>query len=86
MNNEESILFKIFNFKKTSTNIDNLIGKVALVTKDINNLLSVGEVLVNHDYWSAINGDGDEIIKSGTKVEVLEIRGVKLIVKSLKEI
>lgn len=84
MNNEESVFFKIFNFKKTRTNIDGLIGKIGLVTKDIDNIQSTGEVQINHDYWGAINYDGDEVIKKGTKVEILDIRGVKLIVREMK--
>lgn len=84
MNNEESVFFKIFNFKKTRTNIDGLIGKIGLVTKDIDNIQSTGEVQINHDYWGAINYDGDEVIKKGTKVEILDIRGVKLIVRGMK--
>ena len=84
MNNEESVFFKIFNFKKTSTNIDGLIGKIGLVTKDIDNIQSLGEVQINHDYWGAINYDECEVIKKGTKVEILDIRGDKLIVREVK--
>lgn len=85
MNKDDSLLFKIFNFKKTCTNVDGLIGKIALVTKDINNIQSTGEVLINYDYWGAINYDEDKIISKGTKVEILSIKGVKLIVRELNK-
>ncbi len=84
MNNLDSFFKDIFNFKKTSTNIDSLIGEIALVTKDINNLLSDGEVYIKGDYWSSMSED-DNVIKKGTKVKVLEIRGVKLVVRSISE-
>lgn len=80
MDNNDSLFYKIFNFKKTNTNVDNLIGKIALVTEEIDNLLSKGQVYVNNDYWSALSLD-DNVITKGTKVKILEIRGVKLVVK-----
>lgn len=82
MDNKDSLFYKIFKFKKTNTNVDILIGKIALVTEDIDNLLSKGQVYINNDYWSAINVE-DKVISKGTKVKVLEIKGVKLVVKTI---
>ncbi len=73
----------IFHLKRENTNIDSLIGKVCIVTKDINNLLNEGQVFVEQNLWSALSEGDDLIIKEGEKVEVVSIKGVKLIVKKL---
>lgn len=63
------------------TNSDRLIGKTALVTKDIEEF-SNGEVKIFGNYWTAVTSD-NEAIKAGSHVEVLAIDGVKLIVKEI---
>ena len=68
MNNEESVFLR-FLILKTRTNIDGLIGKIGLVTKDIDNIQSLGEVQINHDYWGAINYDECEVIKRVQKLK-----------------
>ena len=62
------------------TNVDMLIGETAIVLTDIDNDKSVGEVKVRGQVWSARSQSGERI-KSGRKVIVTEIKGVKLIVK-----
>lgn len=73
----------VFHLKKENTNIDSLIGKVCLVTKDINNLLNDGQVFVEQNLWPALSEEDDLIIKEGEKVEVVFIKGVKLVVRKL---
>ena len=65
-----------------STNADRLIGQQGIVTKEIKDPFSVGQVKVLGETWSAQS----EItpIEVGTKVEVLEIEGVRLIVEERK--
>lgn len=73
------IVNKYFDDGKTiATNAYSLIGKVGIVTTEINTLNSTGQVKVNGEIWSA---KADEDIKQGTEVEILKIDGVKLIVK-----
>lgn len=60
------------------TNAFSLIGKVGIVTVDIDTLESKGQVKVEGEIWSA---KADCNIAKGTEVEILEIDGVKLIVK-----
>lgn len=73
------IVNKYFDDGKTIvTNAYSLIGKVGIVTTEINTLNSTGQVKVNGEIWSA---KADEDIKQGTEVEILKIDGVKLIVK-----
>lgn len=60
------------------TNADAVIGKIALVTENINNITGEGEVKINGMRWSARSKDGNDIIQ-GEKVTVVSIEGVKLI-------
>lgn len=71
---------KFVDVKKTNTNVFSIIGKKALVIKDIDPIHSSGQIKVNGEVWSA-ETENDEIIKEGSEVEVLKINGVKAIVK-----
>lgn len=64
-----------------ATNLDRVIGKIGIVTKDIIPL-DVGEVKVDGKHWSAYS---DTEIKKDNKVQILAIEGVKLKVKKYKE-
>lgn len=72
---------KLLKNKNTKTNVDALIGEIALVTEEISNICERGEVKLHGLRWSARAKDPDRIIPVGTQVEVLEVKGVKLIVK-----
>ncbi|MFU2158788.1 MAG: NfeD family protein [Caldisericum sp.] len=69
-----------YNYK---TNIDMIIGKIGVVTKDVKDISYSGEVLVEGRYWTAISEDGS-VIEKGKKVVVTGVEGVKLIVKEAK--
>ena len=71
---------KFVDVKKTNTNVFSIIGKKALVIKDIAPIHSSGQIKLNGEVWSA-ETENDEIIKEGSEVEVLKINGVKAIVK-----
>jgi len=60
------------------TNAYRVIGKSGIVITDIDSINGTGQVKVNGEIWSA---HSEENLKAGTEVEVLEINGVKLIVK-----
>lgn len=79
------IAVKYFNGDRTKTNVESLVGKQAVVTSEINNLLGNGQVNVSGLEWSARSESEGRIITIGKIVEILEIRGVKLIVKERKE-
>ena len=66
--------------KTISTKADMVLGKTALVTEEINNLLGAGRVTVLGNSWSARSADPESVIPSGEKVIVEKIEGVKLIV------
>ena len=73
---------KFVDVKPTKTNAFSIIGKKALVTKEINSH-SVGQIKINGEVWSA-EAENDEIIPEGSEVEIIRINGVKAIVKSVK--
>jgi len=72
---------KLLRTKDDKTNTDALIGAVGLVTEEISNIRESGEVKLNGLRWSARAADPNCTIGVGTEVTVLEIKGVKLIVK-----
>ena len=67
---------------EVKTNVDTVIGRIAVVTASIEKL-SRGEVKLDASYWTAIT-DEEELINVGDKVEVLAVEGVKLIVRKIK--
>lgn len=73
------------NNSSIKTNVYSIIGKTAIVTQDINSLNSTGKIKINGETWSAI-GENDSNIKKGTEVEILEIKGVKTIVRPIRSI
>lgn len=66
--------------KKTPTNADSLIGKEVIVKSSIDNVHSTGSVIVNGQEWSARNEKGNQPIAAGLIVQIVAIRGNKLIV------
>lgn len=73
---------KFFDVKPTKTNAFSIIGKKALVIKEITPH-SIGQIKINGEIWSAESENG-EIISEGSDVEIIQIKGVKTIVKSIK--
>ena len=72
---------KYLNKNATKTNLDEIIGKKAVVTEAIDNLAEVGEAQLEGKIWMARAVDDEGKIEKGTTVIVVEIKGVKLIVK-----
>lgn len=71
---------KFLNKDRQSTNVDSLIGKRAVVKQEIDNLNAQGMVSVNGQEWTA-RAYEEKIIPEGATVEIMEISGVKLLVK-----
>lgn len=72
---------KFLSNRKPHTNADSAVGQKCLVTEEINNRQETGEVKLNGLKWSARAENDETVIPVGTEVEVVEIKGVKLIVK-----
>ena len=75
------IAVKYFNKDRVRTNAESLIGHIAIVMSEIDNLQNIGLVNVGGQEWSAKSSDDDVKIPAGTVVEILSISGVKLIVR-----
>lgn len=71
------------NKKNVKTNVYSVVGKVGIVTADINSIDGSGQVKVNGEVWSAI-GENEANISKGTEVQIKEINGVKAIVAPVK--
>lgn len=66
------------------TNSNTVIGKEAIVTKEINTTAgSVGQIKVAGDTWSAITENYDNPITVGSTVKILRIDGVKLVIEPI---
>lgn len=70
---------KIANGKSKATNTDVLIGEKAVVTEKIDNLNAVGSVKVNGQLWSARTEDDNVVVDEGDVVEIIAVKGVKLV-------
>lgn len=66
------------------TNVDALIGKIGRVTIKIDPNKDEGRVIVDGEDWRAIS-EGNIIINSGEKIEVIKVDSTILIVKSIKK-
>lgn len=64
------------------TNSYSIIGKIGKVTTDIEPVEGKGQIKISGETWSAKSAD-DTFIAKGTEVEIVEIEGVKAIVKPL---
>ena len=74
---------KHINGKHEATNADMVIGKIAVVTEDIDNLAARGAVTCMGKVWTA-RSLTDEKFTVGDEVTVEKIQGVKLIVSPKK--
>lgn len=74
---------KFADVKKTNTNVYSIIGKRALVIKTIDPIHSVGQIKINGEVWTAESED-NQVIEESSEVEIIEIKGVKAIVKPIR--
>lgn len=65
------------------TNADRNIGRVAIVTEEINNTLGTGRAQIGGESWKARTLD-NTVVPEGAEVKVESISGVKLIVSFAK--
>ena len=70
--------------KNNSQSVFSILGKTAIVTKEINSIMGIGQINVNGDFWSAKSSDPELIIPANSKVEVLDIDGVRAVVKLIE--
>lgn len=75
---------KYINKNQTKTNVDSMIGKRAVVTKNIDNIKGEGQVIVQGMEWTARAEQDDCKILVNDVVEIRAVSGVKLIVTPVK--
>lgn len=73
---------KLFKTKDVKMNNKALIDKNGIVTQEIDNLNSKGQVKVSGELWSAIS-ENDEVIEKGATILIKDVKGVKLVVKKV---
>lgn len=78
------IAVKYFSKDKIKTNVEGIIGKYAVVTEAIVDGNSNGKAKLNGEIWTARSYDGSYIQIDET-VEIMEVEGVKLIVKKVNK-
>lgn len=66
--------------KVTKSNIDEIVGKKGIIIKEVTPL-HYGEIKINDIIWSALAEDEEASIAENTSVEVVAVKGNKLIVK-----
>jgi len=71
---------KLLKNRSLRTNADSLIGKIVLVTEDIDNIKGLGRGNINGVDWSLRSLSGEHV-QAGRLVVIREIQGVKLIVE-----
>lgn len=74
------LAMKHLNLKREKTNTDDMIGKSAMVLTEIDNNNGKGQIRFNGIEWTARSAEGT-VIPEGAQVEIVEIKGVKAIVK-----
>ncbi|WIV11710.1 NfeD family protein [Proteiniborus sp. MB09-C3] len=71
---------KVLKIGHTKTNTETLKGKTGVVIKEIDNIQGIGQVKVSGQIWSAKSFDDEKILEDSI-IEILDIQGVKLVVK-----
>lgn len=74
---------KISHKDKTLTNAYSIIGKKGIVIREINSQNGIGQIKVGTEIWTAKSNTDDIVIKEGVEVDILEIDGVKAVVKPI---
>lgn len=77
------IMNKAIKTPTKKTNVNRIISKKGIVTETINKFDGTGIVKIDGELWSALAENEEEIIEKDTKIEVLKIKGVKVIVKKI---
>ncbi len=75
---------KVTKNKRVSTNADSLIGKIGIITVEVNNTLAQGQINVDGQIWTARSKNSKQILSVREKARVKEISGVKLIVEPVE--
>ena len=73
-----------FSADSKHTNQNALIGKIGLVSEEINNEKDTGLIKVDGDVWKARSTEDSTIINKDEKVEIVHLESIVVTVKKLK--
>ena len=76
---------KYINSHHEKTNYEGIIGKMVRITERVDNLNGTGTAVVNGLEWTARTEEDGEVLNQGELAKVVNISGVKLIVKKYEE-
>lgn len=62
-----------------------IVGKRVEVVEEINNFKEVGKVYLEGSYWRARSQNEGDVCEIGEIVEIVEVDGIKLVVKKINE-
>lgn len=76
---------KYINSNHEKTNYEGIIGKVVRITETVNNYEMTGTTVLNGIEWTVRTKEDGQILNPGDLAKVVDISGVKLIVKKCEE-
>lgn len=76
---------KYINSNREKTNYEGIIGKVVRITEKVDNYEMTGTAIVNGVEWTVRTETDGVILNPGDLAKVVNISGVKLIVKKYEE-
>jgi len=76
---------RVINSKREKTNYEGIIGKTIRIVERVDNIAQTGMAVVNGQEWTVRAECDTEILEPGTLAKVVNISGVKLIVKKYEE-
>lgn len=76
---------RFINNQREKTNYEGIIGKTIRIAETVDNMSQSGMAVVNGQEWTVRAEDENEILDPGTLAKVVNIKGVKLIVRKYEE-
>lgn len=76
---------KYINSRREKTNYEGIIGKTIRIAERVDNMSQTGMAVVNGQEWTVRSEKDEEILEAGTIAKVINISGVKLIVRRYEE-
>ena len=73
------------NTRRLKTNYEGIIGKTIRISQKVDNIGQTGMAVVNGTEWTVRSEQDNVILEPGTLAKVVNISGVKLIVKKYEE-
>jgi Membrane protein implicated in regulation of membrane protease activity len=76
---------RFINTRREKTNYEGIIGKTIRIAETVDNISQTGMAVVNGQEWTVRAEKENEILEPGTLAKVVNIAGVKLIVRKYEE-